>query len=151
MWVPNLTVVMIDPSSYVPVYQQVASALREQIERGDLAPGDLLPSEAQIGGTYGVGRDTVRDALGVLRSEGRIATVRGRGSYVRGTVEDVTVVRIDASARATARMPTSDERRELGMPEGTPVLVVEREGAEPELYSADRHVIEVELAERPAR
>lgn len=134
---------MVDPSSYVPAYQQVASALREQIERGDLAPGDLLPSEAQISGTYDVGRDTVRDALAVLRSEGRITTVRGRGSYVRGTVADMDVVRVDSAARVTSRMPTAGERRELGMYEGVPVLIVEREGHEVEVYPADRHVIEV--------
>lgn len=135
---------MIDPSSYVPVYQQVASALRDQIDRGGLAPGTLLPSEAQISGRFGVGRDTVRDALAVLRSEGRIVTVRGVGSYVRGTVEDMTTVRVEASARVTARMPTATERRELGIAEGTPVLVIDRGGQDPEVYPADRTVVEVD-------
>jgi hypothetical protein len=42
-----------------------------------------------------------------------------------------------------ARMPTEPERREYGMKEGIPVLVVEREGQEEEMYPADRVKVRV--------
>ena len=67
----------IDPRSHTPVYVQLADLLREQIESGDLAPGSVLPSEARLTQEYGIGRDAVRMAISLLRSEGLVTTVRG--------------------------------------------------------------------------
>ncbi|HUZ26178.1 MAG TPA: winged helix-turn-helix domain-containing protein [Streptosporangiaceae bacterium] len=49
---------------------------------GRLAPGRLLPSESTLMGEHGVSRDTVRKAVGLLRDEGLVVTVQGKGSYV---------------------------------------------------------------------
>jgi DNA-binding GntR family transcriptional regulator len=66
----------------VPVYRQLASLLREAISSGKLAPGRPLPSESSLMGEHGVSRDTVRKAVGILRDEGLVVTVQGKGSYV---------------------------------------------------------------------
>jgi len=68
--------------SPVPVYRQLAAIIRERIESGDLKPGYPVPSESQLTGEHGVSRDTVRKAMDILRGEGRIVTVQGKGSYV---------------------------------------------------------------------
>lgn len=117
----------IDPDSYTPAYRQIADDLREQIRRGELAPGRQLPAEDRLAHEYGVAKDTVRDALQVLRGEGLIRTVNRRASYVR---EDTARRRLTLSspARVMARMPTPEERRELRLDEGVPVLVVTRGG-----------------------
>ena len=39
-----------------PLYLQVAEQIREAILRGDLAPGARLPTERELGGTFGVSR-----------------------------------------------------------------------------------------------
>lgn len=65
------------------LYMQLAEILRGQIERGDLAPGQQLPSESALVQQYGLARNTVRQALAVLRSEGLIITRGQRGSRVR--------------------------------------------------------------------
>jgi DNA-binding FadR family transcriptional regulator len=52
------------------LYDQVATALRESITRGELEPGEAIPSEAELKAQHGVSRDTVRKALGVLTQEG---------------------------------------------------------------------------------
>lgn len=134
---------MIDPTADRPVFRQLADLLRGQIDAGELAPGQFLPSEGRLVEEYDVGRDTARAALAALRAEGVVVTVPRVGTYVRG-VEDVTVVRVEPGARVSARMPASDERRRLGIPEGTPVLVVAREGREDDVLPADRTVIQVE-------
>lgn len=66
-----------------PLYEQVADALRTAIERGDIAPGDSLPSEAELQETYNVSRDTVRKALTRLTQEGLITSGQGRTRQVR--------------------------------------------------------------------
>ncbi|TDC06665.1 GntR family transcriptional regulator [Nonomuraea longispora] len=64
-------------------YQVIAARLREQIERGDFAPGAALPSEAELQRQFGVARTTVRQALAVLEVEGLVVVEHGRGRFVR--------------------------------------------------------------------
>ncbi|MER6946542.1 GntR family transcriptional regulator [Nonomuraea sp. NPDC000554] len=71
------------PESEPYLYQTIARQLREQIERGDLAPGCPMPSESQLRRRHGVSRSTVRQALAVLEREGLIVAEHGRGRYVR--------------------------------------------------------------------
>ncbi|MFE4860774.1 GntR family transcriptional regulator [Streptomyces sp. NPDC056670] len=72
----------IDPRAPEPPYRQIAADLAAEIERGELAPGRPLPSEKELTERYGVARNTARSALAVLREQGVIYTVTGRGSYV---------------------------------------------------------------------
>lgn len=72
----------LDERTSRPLYRQVADELREQIEHQELAPGGRLPTEAGLMQRYGVSRNTVRLALGLLRTEGLVITGQGRGSFV---------------------------------------------------------------------
>jgi DNA-binding FadR family transcriptional regulator len=132
----------IDPASYEPVYRQLARILREQILSGELHPGAQLPSEAALAQTFDVGRDSVRDALASLRSEGLVITTRGQGTYVREPAVDITVIRAGLGTRVAARVATADERLRWTLPEGTAVLVVTQAGELDEVLPADRTVIE---------
>lgn len=62
---------------------RIADALRERIERGELAPGAALPSEAQLREEFGVARGTVRSALLELRDAGLVVSVPSRRWVVR--------------------------------------------------------------------
>jgi GntR family transcriptional regulator len=72
----------LDPDGPVPLYAQLAAVLRAQIAAGELAANRLVPSELTLQQTYDVSRDTVRHALDLLREEGLVVTVRGKGTYV---------------------------------------------------------------------
>ena len=56
-----------------PLYLQVAEQIREAILRGDLAPGARLPTERELGDTFGVSRASVREALRSLQAHGLIS------------------------------------------------------------------------------
>jgi GntR family transcriptional regulator len=71
-----------DPASPAP-FRQIAAHLREAIRRGELGPGDKLPSETELIQHYGVARMTVRQALSELRAEGLVVPEHGRGVFVR--------------------------------------------------------------------
>lgn len=133
---------VIDPTSDRPLRRQLADVLRGKVETGEVASGQFLPSEGQLAQTYNVGRDTARAALALLRSEGLAVTVPRLGTYVRGG-HDVDVVTIDTDARVSARMPTDEERRELHISEGTPLLVIVSHDRE-DRHPADRTVIHFE-------
>ena len=72
----------VDPDSATPVYVQVADILRSRIEAGQLLPDRPVPSEAQLQQEFGVARGTARKAIALLRDQGLVVTVKGRGSYV---------------------------------------------------------------------
>ncbi|MFI9576050.1 GntR family transcriptional regulator [Microbispora rosea] len=63
-------------------YQLIARKLRRRIERGDLGPGDLLPSEAELRWLYDASRNTVRQAFAELEHEGLIVSRQGKGRFV---------------------------------------------------------------------
>lgn len=57
----------------------IAQRIVRQIHEGKLVPGDALPPEKDMLITYGVGRNTLREALRVLELQGVIALRPGRG------------------------------------------------------------------------
>lgn len=130
---------LVDPYEHTPVYLQLADIIREGIAVGRWSPGRMLPSEAHLAQEHGIGRDAVRDALAELRSEGLIVTESGVGSKVREQVER-EIVRLKSGDRIWPRMPTPAERRRLRILEGTPVVVVERDGEET-VYVGDRTLL----------
>jgi GntR family transcriptional regulator of arabinose operon len=51
-------------------YYDLMEDLRKQIVSGKIKPGEKLPSENELSGTYQVSRQTVRKALQILQNEG---------------------------------------------------------------------------------
>lgn len=102
----------IDPSGG-PAYAQVADDLRGQIVRGEVVPGDRLPTEAALTVLYEVSRSTVREALRVLVSENLVDTVRGvtGGSFIaEPDVDRITaVIATNLGQLAMARTIDVDE------------------------------------------
>lgn len=60
----------------------LAQRLREEISSGRLRPGERLPTELQLAGTYGVSRPIVREAVGRLKHDGLVLTRQGAGAFV---------------------------------------------------------------------
>ncbi len=63
-------------------YEEVVRQLQEAIVRGDLAPGNRLPSERELMTVFRVSRATVREALRVLERTGLITVRPGLGGAV---------------------------------------------------------------------
>ena len=52
-----------------PVYVQIVSQIKDQIQRGSLKPGDELPSVRELSASLGINMHTVRRAYVVLREQ----------------------------------------------------------------------------------
>ena len=70
-----------------PMYQQIAEKLRAQIEAGELAPGAQLPTELELRDQYSSSRNTIRDAIKRLTSQGLVETRPGQGTFVTPRVD----------------------------------------------------------------
>lgn len=72
----------VDRDSGIPVGIQLAWHLRSRIERGELRPGDRLPSLREAAAAAGVNVNTVRAAYARLEAAGIVTTAQGRGTFV---------------------------------------------------------------------
>lgn len=73
----------LDEWSTTPLYRQLADLLRAAVQDGTYPAGSKLPSEATLQQEHGLARDTVRAAIGILRDEGLVVTLPGRGTFVK--------------------------------------------------------------------
>lgn len=90
---------------------------------GRYAPGDKLPTEAQLSDRHGVNRHTVRHAIAALVDQGLVRTRRGAGAFVAARPADYPIgkrVRFTENLRRAGRSP---ERQ---------ILSMERRAATPE-------------------
>ncbi|MDR0466862.1 MAG: GntR family transcriptional regulator [Deltaproteobacteria bacterium] len=71
-----------------PLYLQLAGIFRQQIENGELAPGEKLPNLHELAAQFGIARVTVRQAVRLLAAEGFLISSQGRGTYVAQTVPE---------------------------------------------------------------
>lgn len=75
-----------------PPYLLAADRIRQEITSGRLKPGDRLPSSRELKDTLGIANATVHSAIKVLRDEGLVYSVQGRGNYVAGPPEEDSTV-----------------------------------------------------------
>lgn len=141
----------VDRVSGLPAYRRVANQLRAQIVAGEYAPGAQLPSERELVERHAVSRPTIRQAIGVLRTEGLVVAEHGRGLFVRpkpamqrlgrnrlsrrersesrGTfLTDADVNAFTPRVEVSVRIEAADSRTAqlLGIDPGAPVAVRER-------------------------
>jgi DNA-binding GntR family transcriptional regulator len=84
--------VVVNRSSPVPLYFQVAEQIEGAIHDGTLAPGDRIANEVALADRLGLSRPTVRQAIQTLVDKGLLVRRRGVGTQVvsapiRRTVE----------------------------------------------------------------
>ncbi|MGO4599699.1 FadR/GntR family transcriptional regulator [Terrabacter sp. 2RAF25] len=66
-----------EPVRSVRLYERIVEQVEEAIARGELRPGERLPSERELVVQFGTSRATVREALRVLESNGVVRSRPG--------------------------------------------------------------------------
>lgn len=83
--------------SAVPLYIQIASALRRRIESGQWQPGQKISTLEALEREFEVARVTVRLAIELLESEGLVHRQQGRGTFVADKVQNRHWLRLETS------------------------------------------------------
>lgn len=112
----------VDRHSTVPLSQQVAAALRQQILDGSLLPGVRLPPTRALARQLGIGRSTIVNAYRQLEQEGFVAGQTGSGTYVTTTAmpADAGVRRPVQLSRWGRRAHTIGQRHTTPRPPSKP-------------------------------
>ena len=69
-------------------YETVVDGILELVEARGLQSGQSLPTERELASLFGVSRNVLRQAFGVLEERGLLRTVRGSGRYLREAPDD---------------------------------------------------------------
>lgn len=76
--------IIIANSSTDPIYEQICKQIKNSIIKGELAPGETLPSIRKLAAELQISVITSKRAYEELEKEGFIETVGGKGSFVSG-------------------------------------------------------------------
>jgi GntR family transcriptional regulator len=76
--------IIISNSSQEPIYEQITKQFKDSIIRGELSPGEALPSIRNLAKQLQISVITTKRAYEELEKEGFIETVGGKGSFVSG-------------------------------------------------------------------
>ena len=71
-----------------PVYKQLRELFLQQIEKGELAPGDRISNEHSLADQFQVSRTTIRRALHGLECDGLIVRFPGKGTFINSAVRN---------------------------------------------------------------
>ncbi|MGN4127062.1 GntR family transcriptional regulator [Lysinibacillus sphaericus] len=82
--------IQIEPQSDLPIYEQVTRQIIEGIARGDMKPGDTLPSVRNLAADLGVNMHTVNKSYHELEAKG-ILTIRAKSGAIIRSAEERTV------------------------------------------------------------
>ena len=74
--------IVISNSSSIPIYEQIKSAIINQIMAGELVEGEMIPSIRSLAYDIKISVMTIKKAYDELESEGYIKSVQGKGTFV---------------------------------------------------------------------
>lgn len=150
---------MINQKDPLPLYHQIKTIIREQIEQGVWREGDQIPTEQQFCTHYHISRTTVKEALNQLVSEGLLYRIQGKGTYVsasRWMARPHNLISLSEEILARRQVPSNrlleamqqpasiSVARALQLDPGTPVVKIKR------LRLADGEPIAIQTAHLPA-
>ena len=73
---------IINSSSMVPIYEQIADQIKTLVRDGELKENDNLPSVRALSKDLRISALTVKKAYDSLEGEGFAVTVHGKGTYI---------------------------------------------------------------------
>ncbi|MDD6035261.1 MAG: GntR family transcriptional regulator [Lachnospiraceae bacterium] len=113
-------IIRLDMASEVPIYVQLRNAIVVGIGKGELQPGEGLPTVRQMAEDLGVNSMTVNKAYAILKNEGFIEIDRRHGARINPRKDRFGVFREKAEeelllliAEATVRGVEKSEFMEL--------------------------------------
>ena len=80
--------IVLKPIRPKKISEEIVGQIKQLISKGDLKPGDRIPSERDLATMLGVSRPSVREAIMVLEAMGFLDSRQGGGTFVRALTEN---------------------------------------------------------------
>lgn len=113
--------IMLDPRSSTPPYEQVRAQIAEAVESGRLLPATQLPTVRRLARDLGLASNTVARAYRELEQAGLVETRGRQGTFVAGPPSPTRQLAGEAAQAFLRRM------RELGFDDAGALAVVRHE------------------------
>jgi len=75
--------IVLEPIRPKKISEEIVSQIKQLISKGELKPGDRIPSERELAAMLGVSRPSVREAIMVLEAMGFLDSRQGGGTFVK--------------------------------------------------------------------
>lgn len=83
-----------------PIYQQIIDEFKRAIARGELGPGDRIPSQRELASMVQVNPNTVQRAYREMEQMRITETLRGQGTFIVNDAGLVASIRREMAGRA---------------------------------------------------
>ena len=79
--------IVLDFKGNKPIYEQIVEQMKFHVLKGHLKPGDAIPSVRKLAFDISITPGTVAKAYQELERQHIIETIRGKGTFIAGTIE----------------------------------------------------------------
>jgi len=90
----------IDFNAARPIYEQVIEEIKKEIVRGEINPGEKLPSQRQMANNIDVNPNTVQRAYREMQARDLVETKRGRGTFIKDDDKVITEIKKEMAEHA---------------------------------------------------
>ena len=84
-----MRMLLVNPRSKQPLYEQLVEQLRRQLFLGVVEAGQAMPSVRQLATELGINPNTIQKAYRRMELEGMIVSVPGKGSFISDNLADM--------------------------------------------------------------
>jgi GntR family transcriptional regulator len=105
--------VQLNFNSPKPIYLQMVDEVKKALARGELSPGDKIPSHKERAQMSQVNPNTVQRAYQEMEREGLTETLRGQGTFIRNDPGMLLNIRSEMARAAVNQF--IEEMRGLGI------------------------------------
>ncbi len=112
----------------MPIWNQVANTIKQQIVNGRIQPGEKLPSGRDLAVEYSINPNTAARIYQELERDGICATRRGMGTYITEDSGRIQQLREEMAEKAIRRFLA--EMRGLGLGRSEVMELIEKETQE---------------------
>lgn len=103
----DINLIQADKLSPVPISRQIADCILVNVENGNIAPGDRLPTERDLAEALHVARGTVKSAYKKLEGLNLIKTRQGSGSFISSGDDSIQATRKNSADALVKKMIAS--------------------------------------------
>lgn len=116
--------ILIDYKSRKPIYEQIIDNMKQLVVSGALKRDEQIPSVRQLAQELAINPNTIQKAYGELERQGVIYSLKGRGSFVGSSLQELR--NIQQNERLEELAALSKELYQLQVPQEELYAVIQQ-------------------------